>query len=115
MRWPIQNVVPYVASLTIIMGGLPLSSLRAEPNASLTPEAVAERLSGLLVYQLEGDRQIHMTTCRVSKAGDTDASLYLYQEQARDDKLDQPYRQRFLSLKAISPNQVASVSYRPVE
>lgn len=109
---------PWIMSL-LMLCGLPLFFGQApvEAKSAITPQAVAKRLSGLLVYQLEGDRQIHMTTCFVTKGDspkvESPAGLYLYQEQARDDKLDQPYRQRFLHLKAIAPNQVVSISYRP--
>ena len=79
-------------SAGIFMGfSVSLLSAQARPHPSITPDAVAKRLSGLLVYQLEGDRQIHMTTCLVTKEDrpkvDTSSELYLYQEQARDDRL----------------------------
>ena len=116
MAQPILNCIPRVSAL--LTCGLSLSLLLQSPIQAkpLSIEAVADRLSGLLVHELEGDRQIHMTTCLISNPEDLSSThLYLYQEQARDDKIKQPYRQRFLRIEAISPEEVASVSFRPAQ
>jgi hypothetical protein len=55
-----------------------------------------------------------MTTCLV-KIEDLETNHYfLYQEQAISNKLDQPYRQRFLEiLPAANNQQIISQSYKP--
>ncbi|MEM9137357.1 MAG: chromophore lyase CpcT/CpeT [Cyanobacteria bacterium P01_F01_bin.42] len=96
----------------------------ANPSERLSPQSVAQRLEGLLVYKASGDFEIHMSSCRVgwrSAAQQADdASVYLYQEQARDDRLDQPYRQRLLKISAAAsesaaPAVVTSDSFRLAE
>jgi len=113
MQQLIRRFAQSIAGVVIVTSSLPHGHVQAKPTP-ITTTAVAERLSGRLAYPLEGDRQIFMTTCRVTKAGESPDQIYLYQEQARDDQLDQPYRQRFLELSATHPDKVASISYRPV-
>jgi hypothetical protein len=56
--------------------------------------------------------KVQMTTCEVSLAPPTD-SIYLYQEQAIIDKLNQPYRQRVLEITpANNPGTVKSIAYK---
>ena len=92
----------------------------AKPIETISPEAVADRLEGLLVYQAD-DYEIHMRSCAVQwqssenkdvHSTDQAPAVYLYQEQARDDRLNQPYRQRLLKISATSPETVTSDSFR---
>ena len=56
---------------------------------------------------------VRMTTCRVQMVDAADAnSVFLYQEQALGDRLDQPYRQRFLQISA-NGQTVVSQSFKP--
>jgi CpeT protein len=67
---------------------------------------------------------VQMTTCKVTvKTTPTDSldqnnriSVFLYQEQALIESLNQPYRQRFLEItNSNEPNLVESKSYKPTE
>ncbi|PSF37250.1 chorismate mutase [Aphanothece hegewaldii CCALA 016] len=55
---------------------------------------------------------VRMTTCTVTVI-DEPKSVYLYQEQALNESLDEPYRQRILNIKpATEPNTIESKSYK---
>ena len=60
---------------------------------------------------------VRMTTCKV-KVENTDIntrpSVFLYQEQAMSEKLNSPYRQRFLQITPTADAQkVESIAFRP--
>ncbi len=55
--------------------------------------------------------KVQMTTCKLELKGEVD-SIYLYQEQALAEKLNQPYRQRILHLIDLEDGQVESKSYK---
>jgi CpeT/CpcT family (DUF1001) len=59
---------------------------------------------------------VQMTTCRVKLSNGDEPSLrnsvFLYQEQALINQLDQPYRQRFLQIKPSENGQVESRSFK---
>lgn len=55
---------------------------------------------------------VRMTTCQVTVT-DEPKSVYLYQEQALTQSLNQPYRQRVLNIRpATEPDTVESKSYK---
>ncbi|MEG3436572.1 chromophore lyase CpcT/CpeT [Pannus brasiliensis CCIBt3594] len=57
--------------------------------------------------------EVQMTTCEVSFPN-SESSVYLYQEQALLNKLNQPYRQRFLEIKpGTDDRSIESKSYKP--
>lgn len=57
--------------------------------------------------------KVQMTTCEVSFPNSAN-SVYLYQEQAIIDQLNQPYRQRFLQIKpGADGRSIESKSYKP--
>jgi hypothetical protein len=62
---------------------------------------------------------VRMTTCEI-ELEETEAksqpspTIFLYQEQALTDKLDQPYRQRFLKITpSENQQQVESITFKP--
>jgi hypothetical protein len=54
---------------------------------------------------------VRMTTCKIQSTDDPN-SVYLYQEQALVDKLNQPYRQRILNIIPLKEDKVESRSYK---
>lgn len=54
---------------------------------------------------------VQMTTCKVQLNDDLN-SIYLYQEQALGNKLNQPYRQRILKIIPLENNVVESKAYK---
>lgn len=103
-----------VTSLGLLLSFLAMPAL-ANPNERLSPQAVARRLEGLLVHEAD-DFEIQMSSCEVrwepAPLSSGEAVVYLYQEQARRDRLDQPYRQRLLKISANTSETVISDSFR---
>jgi hypothetical protein len=57
---------------------------------------------------------VQMTTCKVQLTDDLN-SVYLYQEQALSNKLNQPYRQRILKIIPLENNIVESKAYKLID
>ncbi|MEB3212358.1 MAG: chromophore lyase CpcT/CpeT [Leptolyngbyaceae bacterium] len=88
-------------------------------------DAILSRLQGVMdtsEQAEESDRfvAVQMTTCEIGLNGDGlerfPTARFVYQEQALIERLEEPYRQRFL---AIAPdpltNSVQSITFRPPE
>ena len=100
-----------------------ISVLSLASPVSATPEenhvqAVANHLTGKMDTSAPtaagGRVGVRMTTCQVSLRDRPD-SIYLYQEQSLKKSLDNPYRQRFLQIKAgEAKDTVISQSYKPL-
>lgn len=79
---------------------------------------IADHLIGVMdtsaQAQVEANRvSVQMTTCEVTVLGvDSSNSVFLYQEQALLDRVDQPYRQRFLQITP-GPTRAESRTYKP--
>jgi CpeT/CpcT family (DUF1001) len=60
---------------------------------------------------------VRMRTCRIRLADDRDRrfadSIFLYQEQAVRETLEQPYRQRFLQIMPTADGSIESKAYKP--
>lgn len=83
-------------------------------------EAVVNHLVGIMDTSVQAAvdpsrASVQMTTCHVEVEGTAEApaSVYLYQEQALSDRLDSPYRQRFLHIILIADEVVASHTFKP--
>ncbi|MBW4698629.1 MAG: chromophore lyase CpcT/CpeT [Aphanocapsa lilacina HA4352-LM1] len=89
--------------------------------ADVQVEEVAARLSGVMAttQQAQSDSarpDVRMTTCSVQLEGDKSKAIYLYQEQAMSNKLNEPYRQRLLRIAASADGRaVESVGFKFVE
>jgi len=60
---------------------------------------------------------VRMTTCVVEVSGIENEvnSIYLYQEQALSNQLNQPYRQRFLEIRPVATEEkVESTAFKPI-
>lgn len=109
---------------TLLKGGIVALSLgafshaapmQAEMNSALSPiQDVANRLTGTLIYAQESSPDIQIKTCEVQFSLAQTDSIFLYQEQARVDRAEKPYRQRFLKLFPQGKT-IISESYRPKE
>ncbi len=102
-----------------------LPSLAADPRqAAIEPQVneVATRLSGVMDTSAQAAANpkapnVRMTTCPITfrNAPPAASTIYLYQEQALSEKLDSPYRQRFLQISpSVYSQTVRSRSFRPV-
>ena len=107
-----------VATLTGVAGSLVTITVLALPIDHR--DAVVEHLEGVMTasVKLEENKtiQVQMTTCRVTVPTGNPNSVFLYQEQGLTDKLDKPYRQRFLEITTdgeLESNLVYSHSYKP--
>lgn len=94
-----------IAVISGYVGGIhasPAYSLPGSPSASV--ERVVAHLVGVMDTSAQAaansdKTNVRMTTCRVRTRGDINSSsVYLYQEQALNNSLDRPYRQRFLEI-----------------
>ena len=66
----------------------------------------------------EASPAVQMTTCPIVFDGDVpedyQSAAFLYQEQALIERLDQPYRQRFLAIAPdLLSNSIQSITFRP--
>lgn len=87
-------------------------------NNSITPEAVAAYLEGVMTTNTQANNNpdfvgVQMTTCRITITEATPDAVYLYQEQALSTDLSEPYRQRFLQIVSGDDNRVDTRSYKP--
>lgn len=96
-------------------------SSKVMAGKSLNPiEEIANRLTGVMVTTIthpEGDQiTVQMTTCSVQVENynnDPSSGIYLYQEQAINSTLQNPYRQRFLWIHQNTEGNLESLSFRP--
>lgn len=95
----------------------PADSLPNSPSASV--EQVVVHLEGVMDTSAQAaansdKANVRMTTCRVRTTDDNNSnSVYLYQEQALNDSLNSPYRQRFLEITpGDRQNLVVSHTYK---
>ncbi|HEY9860812.1 MAG TPA: chromophore lyase CpcT/CpeT [Candidatus Obscuribacterales bacterium] len=117
--------------LLIAIGSLianPAVFAQTAPDVNLPVEHQAAEVVSHLVGVMDTSAQavtnsksanVRMTTCKiqVQDALERDRHVtFLYQEQALSQKLDQPYRQRFLRIAPSSEKQsVRSLSFRPAQ
>ncbi len=103
--------------------GITLASLLTTTAVQAIPkeqqvEAVVSHLVGVMDTSAQAAANpkapsVRMTTCKV-QINQPANSVYLYQEQALTKNLDNPYRQRFLEIKANADSDtVESQSFKP--
>lgn len=119
-------------AVTVSANPIPFGSQHLLSQRSQSSEAtiadpavqdVADRLLGVMDTSAQAASNpkvssIQMTTCevQVTDAPRRSPAIFLYQEQAPIDRLNRPYRQRFLQLTTgITPGIVQSRSFRPTE
>ncbi|MGF1522933.1 MAG: chromophore lyase CpcT/CpeT [Leptolyngbyaceae cyanobacterium] len=119
---------PTILLLTLGMFSPALAQTFDVPVGVATPssepvEAVVNHLVGIMDTSaqaaVDSNRvSVQMTTCRVELAENsaTVAGAYLYQEQALTERLDSPYRQRFLHIVADEDSEGAkSLTFKPID
>ncbi|MEM8807159.1 MAG: chromophore lyase CpcT/CpeT [Cyanobacteria bacterium P01_G01_bin.38] len=84
----------------------------------ISVDAVADHLEGVMDTSAQAAANpdfvsVQMTTCRVTVTEPAADSVYLYQEQALSDSLDEPYRQRFLQIAPGDGLRVESHTFKP--
>ena len=118
-------IIPKVALQVSLSGSLFLIATNIASHAESVPaahlvESVVSHLVGIMdtTAQATTDHsapKVRMTTCRINLLGKSDA-IYLYQEQALVENLNQPYRQRFLAIRlGNTPGTVESQAYKITE
>ncbi|UFP95446.1 chromophore lyase CpcT/CpeT [Gloeobacter morelensis] len=110
----------------LLTAGL-LAAVPAPAEQSVLPaterqaEEVAAHLTGIMTTTQQaqsnsGRPDVWMTTCPVRLDGDKSKALYLYQEQAMSNKLNEPYRQRLLRIAASADGRaVESAGFKFVD
>ncbi|MGV2827296.1 chromophore lyase CpcT/CpeT [Myxosarcina sp. GI1(2024)] len=111
-----------IATLSIYLGGIyatPPSSLPDSNSPAPSVEKVVAHLEGIMDTSAQAAANpnranVRMTTCRVKTTNDTNSNtVYLYQEQALNQNLASPYRQRLLEITpAEERHEVVSRSYK---
>ncbi|MEO0867450.1 MAG: chromophore lyase CpcT/CpeT [Cyanobacteria bacterium J06642_11] len=82
-------------------------------------ETVAAHLSRAMDTTLQAANDanfvgVHMTTCPVTVTGSDTSAIYLYQEQALSERIETPYRQRFLQIRLSDDgSRVESRTFKP--
>lgn len=115
------SVIGFVITQVIVSAILAPKSL-AQPvinHRDLVVEHLLGKMTASIQQPASEPVQVRMTTCLVKIMGDRN-SIFLYQEQGFTDRLDQPYRQRFLEITTDNKQQektpqnlVFSHSYKP--
>jgi len=119
------------SALLIAIGSLvasPVGFSQAAPEDNLPIEPQAAEVVSHLVGVMDTSAQaatnskianVRMTTCKIRVPEDAERDrqvTFLYQEQALYQKLEQPYRQRFLRIAPSTERQrVRSLSFRPAQ
>ena len=94
-------------------------STRAQNLSQHHRDAVVDHLTRTMNTTAQAERSPHfvgvqMTTCPIHVPGQDPQTVYLYQEQALTERLESPYRQRFLQI-ALSADgtRVESRTFKP--
>ena len=105
----------------VFIASYPGIALETEKNITQHVEAVATHLIGVMDTSIQAatsdTADVRMTTCSVKLEPENSHlnvahAIFLYQEQALTNKLNQPYRQRFLRLApSINGRTVESKSF----
>lgn len=109
-----------LSSLMLVSSGWAQNSTTPVPLSTQVQE-VAEHLEGTMDTSAQARTnptapQVQMTTCRIQVTNNPapTSAIFLYQEQALVQRLDQPYRQRFLEISSsIYSQSVRSRSFKP--
>lgn len=113
-----------IFGLSVVLLSFSFNSLivKAETIETQVNEVV-NHLVGMMdtSAQTQGNPQapnVRMTTCIIELSGVENEinSVYLYQEQALNDKLKEPYRQRFLEISSVeNENTIESTAFRAIQ
>ncbi len=117
--WSLPTVV-----LGLWISSSPVGNAQQHPSQPLLQEhvdAVVEHLTHTMDTTAQAQRNprfvgVRMTTCPIQVTGQTaDASvIYLYQEQALTERIESPYRQRFLQITlSEDATRVESRTFKP--
>ena len=109
--------------VSILLLTVSTGAIAQTESVSVEGDPLAQQVANHLIGVMDTAEQaasnpdrvsVQMTTCEAGLSTDLGEGGYLlYQEQALSEKLDQPYRQRFLWLVPAVDNQVESRAYRP--
>lgn len=113
-----MTIVSRLLALSILSGPLLSSVSWAAPHPlAQQVTAVADYLTRPMETQLPGRTvRVRMTTCPIQINPQTSppGTVFLYQEQALTNQLNQPYRQRFMAIEADADQQRVVVrSFKP--
>lgn len=115
-----SSTLPLISLLFLFLW-MPKLQVKSAPVKNVAE--VASYLEGIMdtrqqAQKIPGFPKVQMTACRVQLSEITSLNqnaIYLYQEQAMINKLDKPYRQRFLRLSLTGDGKkVESATFRPV-
>jgi hypothetical protein len=113
-----------IASAAMSIGCLTIVADAQEVSVNEQVASVVSHLVGVMDTSAQATANpkapsVRMTTCKIQvedslNSNSASPSVYLYQEQALTEKLNQPYRQRFLQIQPSRDREtVESKSFKP--
>ncbi|MBE9114273.1 chromophore lyase CpcT/CpeT [Lusitaniella coriacea LEGE 07157] len=121
---PLPPNFSLITAIAVLGIATPLQANPIKPEV----EIVATHLVGIMETSAQAAANldapsVRMTTCRVRIAArdparnlHSAAPVFLYQEQALTERLQRPYRQRFLQLApSATENSVESKAFKPID
>jgi hypothetical protein len=118
----VKAIAQITTSTTIFLGIISSFAIAQDIPIEEQVESVVSHLVGVMDTSAQATANpkapsVRMTTCEVQIADNTtqtSSSVYLYQEQALTNNLEQPYRQRFLQIRPSADRKtVESQSFKP--
>ncbi|XHX78132.1 MAG: chromophore lyase CpcT/CpeT [Stenomitos frigidus ULC029] len=117
-----QSAIALVGTFSLLTIVRPVWGETARLALEQQADAVASRLEGVMDTSAQAlanvkAPNVRMITCRVRLTTEAELqhhSIFLYQEQSLENKLSNPYRQRFLQISPSAYSQsVRSRSFKP--
>jgi CpeT protein len=122
-----QNLFSMMAIATLLLTTINITFVEAKPRNSYKisnkqVQEVVKHLTGIMDTTQQAATNpkapsVRMTTCKVTVNTVKTMRkpvIYLYQEQALTNKLEKPYRQRFLRISPSKNNTIESAGFKPL-
>jgi CpeT protein len=122
-----MKILPKIFGISLMISLVSINAIavKADESVELNEDVngVISHLVGVMDTSAQASTNpnapnVRMTTCKITLSGveSETNSVYLYQEQALNSKLKEPYRQRFLEIKAgEDEDQVESIAFRVMQ
>jgi hypothetical protein len=126
----VWTIIGTIAPVNSVPTETPIAPIDNTENNNTNSTSDVQNIVSYLVGIMDTSEQaatnkkvanVRMITCKIAiipvenNNTNKNNSIFLYQEQAIADKIDEPYRQRFLEIAASDRGRVESKSYKPIE